>query len=361
MITPGLGRYEVVLDNQWFLRELTQSITMEESLDEIAYRAVIKIVATSDFPGIRNGQPIRVSGIPFDGKEMAYLLHPAVVWDIQSLNRGVKHITVTAYDLTIYLAKSDDERLFPAGQTASQRLSVYAEEWGIPLGQVADTGIPLARALYRPQSIWSMIQKDLQETVAKGGELFRPRMTPDGLSLIPIGANDVIWVLEAEQNIEELGQHRTLEGAVTRVKVLGTKRGSPEVQINTSGMSLQDIAKLSTGEGKQQEMPSPVLAVVDGDTATYGTIQKVLQDSKIKSIADAQTAGEQVITKTGFIEMFTVRGIDINTIRAGDRVMLNSMELIVCSLQRECGTLGHLTLELASRDEIRRRYFARPI
>ena len=329
MINPGLSKYEVVLANQYFLREIIENITLDESLDEIAYRATAKMVVTTDFPGIAPGQEIRVSGIPFGGSSMVYLLHPGVVWEGDSSNRGQKHIQVTIYDKTIYIAKSEDEYLFPAGQTATQRLKQYAKDWGMPLGKIEDTKISLAKAVYRSQSIYSIIQADLKETVKKGGDMFRPRMTPDGLELVKLGSNQTVWVLEVGQNIEEINQRRTLEGAVTQVKVLG----------NAS-----------------EEKRSPVLVLVKGETDKYGTLQKVLSDSKIKNAGEAKTAGERMLASLQ--ETITVTGIDINTIRAGDKVMLNGWwELLVASAKHELGSPGHMTLELASEAYIRRRYY----
>lgn len=325
MVNPGLQKYEVVLANKYYLRELVESITLEESLDEIAYRATVKMVVTPDFPGIAPGQECRVSGIPFGGSSMVYLLHPGVVWECESETRGQKHLTATIYDRTIYLAKSEDEYLFPAGSTASQRLKQYAKDWGVPLGQVADTRIPLAKAVYRAQPIWDMIMADLKETVAKGGGMFRPRMTPNGLELMKLGSNKTVWVLEAEQNIEELVQRRTLEGAVTQVKVLGHA---------------------------EEDKRSPVLAIVKGETAKYGTLQRVISDEKIKTPAQAKTAGQKALA--GMQETFTVTAIDINTIRAGDKVRLNQMDLLVMSVRHELGSPGHMTLELASADYVRR-------
>ncbi|ACV64914.1 conserved hypothetical protein [Desulfofarcimen acetoxidans DSM 771] len=330
MINPGLNKYEFVLDNKYFLRELLENVTMEDSLDEIAYRATVKMIITSDFPGIAPGQEARVSGVPFGGSSMIYLLHPGVVWECNSQTKGQKHLPVTIYDRMIYIAKSEDEYLFSAGQTASQRLRQYASDWGIPLGQITDTGIPLAKAIYRAQPIWSMIMSDLKETVTKGGKMYRPRMTPEGLELLALGSNETVWVLEKEQNIEEIGQLRTLEGAVTQVKVLGN---APEDQ------------------------RSPVLALVKGETDKYGTLQKVLSDSKLTDSGAAKSAGEDLLS--GVQETFTVTGIDINAIRAGDKVQFNSMELLVASIKHELGSPGHMTAVLASEDYIRRRYYAR--
>lgn len=329
-VTPGLQAYEVVLNNKHYLRELVEKITLEDSLDEIAYRGNVQLVVTPDFPGIQMGQPIRVSGIPFGGTKMAYLLHPAVVWETDSRTKGLKHLPVSIYDPLIYLKESEDEYLFPAGQTATQRIKKYAADWQIPVANIPNTGVQLAKAVYRVQGIYSMLLADLKETAQKGGKMYIPRMTYQGLTLFEIGTNSTVWVLESAANIEELGQKRTLSGAVTQVKVLG-----------------------ASSEDKR----SPVLTIEKKDTTKYGTIQKVIQDSKITSAASGKKAAQQMLS--GPVETFTYDGLDINTIRAGDKVMVNKThELIVISVSHDLGSPGHMNMEMASVDQVRRRFFS---
>lgn len=330
MINPGLNCYEVVLANQYFLREVIESITLKESLDEIAYSADIRMVVTADFPGLAPGQEIRVSGIPFGGSSMAYLLHPGVVWTIDSNTGGLKHLSVTAYDKTIYLAKSQDDYMFPAGQTASQRLRQYASDWGITLADVPETSVPLAKtdSNYRGTTIYDMIMSDLKQTANNGGEMYRPRMTTAGLELFKLGSNETVWLLELNQNVEEVSQRRSIDGAVTQVKVLGN---APEDQ------------------------RAPVLAIVKGETEKYGTLQKILKDSTITSAGDAKTNGEKHLS--GVDETFDITGIDINTMRAGDKVKLGEMDLIVTSISHELGNPGKMSLQLASPEYVRRRYY----
>lgn len=335
MITSGGNRYEVVLQNKYYMRDLIEELSLEESLDEIAYRSNVKMVITPDFPMISPGQEIRVSGIHFDGTRMVYLLNPGVVWSCDSSNTGFKHINITVYDRTIYLSKSEDEKLMPAGQTASHRLKQYATDWNIPITSIPDTQIPLGRAMYRSQSIYAMIQADLRETATKGGKLYRPRMTPAGLELFEIGSNETVWVLDVEQNVENISQTRTLEDVVTQVKVLGVDK--------------------SLSSSSDQEMPAPVIAIEQRDVTRYGTLQKIIQDDKISNVAEARKAASNVLT--GIQETFTVTAIDINTIRAGDKVVLSGMELIATSVRHDLGNPGHMTLELAGIEYVRRRYF----
>lgn len=318
--------HDVILAKTFDISDLVEDIILEDSLDEIAYRATFKIVVTPEVYRLKIApwQSIAISA-PLPDKVGKTPLYLGSIWELSSVDRGVKHLSTTVYERTIQIAKSEDEYLFPTGQTAGTRLKKYATDWGVTVGPFADTGIPLAKAMYRPQTIWSMIQADLKETVKKGGAMYRPRMTPSGLVLSKIGSNRYVWVLEA---MEEVSQRRTLEGAVTQVKVLG----------------------------KQQENKrTPVLAVVKGETAKYGTLQKVLQDDKLKNAAQAKTAGQKLLS--GIQETFTVSGPDINEIRAGDKVILNNMGLIATSVRHELGNPGRMTLELAGENHVKRRYF----
>lgn len=324
--------YEVVLDNKHYLRELIESITLKDSLEQIAYEATIQLKVPAEGMQIEPGQTIRISGVPFDGENMVYLLHPGVVWDLSSNTKGSKHITVVVYDRTIYLMKSEDEYFFKSGGTASQRLKKYATDWGIPLGNIPNISTKLSKATHRAQPIYNMITSDLQETVKKGGDMYIPRMTPAGLELFKIGSNKTVWNLEA---VEDVTQVRTLEGAITKVKVIGNAE--------QSGKSGPDS-------------PSPVLAIVSSpEIPKLGTLQKIVQDEDTKTAAAAKKLAQSMIT--GVNQTFTVRALDINTLRSGDLVHFNGLKLIVTSVTHELGSPGHMSMELASMDFVKRRYF----
>jgi hypothetical protein len=327
-VTFGEQDYEFILNNQYYLKNIVESAILTDSLSNIAYKAEIKMVVTDDFPGIANGQAFRVSGVPLGGTTMVYLLHPGVVWEINSQNKGVKHLTATVYDKTIYLEKTEDEYLFPAGQTADQRLKQYASDWGIPLDTIPGTGVllaPTGTGASHRGTVYSMLLSDIQETSMKGGTMYRPRITENGLRLFVIGSNTTVWVLE---NVEGIDQLRTLEGAITQVKVLGKE---------TSGTK------------------TPVLAIASAQTAQLGTLQKLVQNSKITTTAEAKAAATALLT--GLLETFTVTSPDINIMRAGDAVVLNGMNLIATDVSHTLGSPGHMTVQMATSDYVRRKYY----
>ncbi|GIP20426.1 hypothetical protein J22TS3_07010 [Paenibacillus sp. J22TS3] len=320
--------YKVILQNKYDLTPLVESISLRDSLDQIAYQATITLVVNDSLPAVDPGQEIRVSGIPFGGSGMVTLLHPGVVWECES-SGSPKRLTLTVYDKTIYLDRSEDEYLFPKGQTANERMRKYAQHWHIPLDKnMPDTKTKLGRAMYRTQTIYSMMTNDLRETAKLGGDLFHPRMVSGGLTLYKLGSNSKVYVLE---NLTEASQSRTLEGAVTEVKVLGTSD--------------------SAGE----ETPSKVLAIAKGQTDKLGTLLKIVQDDSVKTEAAAKKLAASKLA--GVQRLLTVTGLDVNTIRAGDVVMLSGQRLIVTSVSRELKSAGTMTLELAPMDDVRRRFY----
>ncbi|MEC0257647.1 XkdQ/YqbQ family protein [Paenibacillus lautus] len=321
--------YKVILQDQYDLSPLVEAISLRDSLEQVAYQGTVNLVVTPDMPPISPGMAIRISGIPYGKKDYVPLLHPAVVWEVETSNNGVKRMTLTLYDRTVYLDKSEDEYLFPAKQTATQRFKKYAADWNLKIAVLPDTEKQLGRSVYRTQSIYASMFADLRETAKAGGKLYHPRMISSGLELYELGTNKEVYILEA---ITDTTQSRTLEGAATKVKVLAT-------------------AASETG----QEVPSKVMAIEEKDIAKYGQLQAIIQDDEVKSPAAARQLARSKLR--GIRETISLNAPDVNTIRAGDAVMLGSMKLLVISVSRELGSPGSMMLELGSYDDVKRRFY----
>ncbi|AYB42334.1 XkdQ/YqbQ family protein [Paenibacillus lautus] len=321
--------YKVILQDQYDLSPLVEAISLRDSLEQVAYQGTVNLVVTPDMPPISPGMAIRISGIPYGKKDYVPLLHSAVVWEVETSNNGVKRMTLTLYDRTVYLDKSEDEYLFPAKQTATQRFKKYAADWNLKIAVLPDTEKQLGRSVYRTQSIYASMFADLRETAKAGGKLYHPRMISSGLELYELGTNKEVYILEA---ITDTTQSRTLEGAATKVKVLAT-------------------AASETGK----EVPSKVMAIEEKDIAKYGQLQAIIQDDEVKSPAAARQLARSKLR--GIRETISLNAPDINTIRAGDAVMLGSMKMLVISVSRELGSPGSMMLELGSYDDVKRRFY----
>ena len=306
------------------ISELVESVRLSEAIDDISYRCDMDLVVTKALQerGIKSGEAITV--IDQETKQINY---QGVLWDIDSSNKGQKYIAVTAFDRMKYLEESEDEYLFPEGQTATQRIKKYCEDWGIPVGSLPETGVLLAKARYRKSAIRDMMQADIKETVLKGGKMYKLRLGQT-LNLYELGSNKEIPRLLRGENLVEITQKRTLTGTVTQVKVLGAE--------------------------KENDL-SPVLTIERKETEEFGTIQKIIQDEKITNVSEARAAARNVLS--GVQETVGCKGLDIPSIRAGDKVTLHDWGLLVVAVDRKLGRPGMMVLILATGGYVRRRFF----
>lgn len=315
----------IILRNKYKLDNLIEGIQLSEAIDGIAYTANINLVETEELKklGIAKGHNIEVYDIDFETKKNKQIFK-GVIWDIDK-SRKSKRITMICKERTIYVEESEDEYLFGEG-TATQRIQRYCKDWGIPVASLVNTRIKLAKAVYRSESILGMMIKDLKETAQKGGNLYKLRML-DKLNIIQLGSNKTVWKLESIA--EDINEKSSLDGMITQVKILG----------------------------KQEEnKKTPVTGVYKKDTSKYGTIQKLVQDEKIKSGAEAKKRANTLFN-TGE-ETTHVYGIDINSIRAGDRVSLNGNILYAIDVTHNLGSTGRMDLNLSNLDYIRRKFYS---
>ncbi len=318
--------YSVILRNSIKLDNLKMEINLSESIDSIAYTADIKMVVPEEMSKnllLKEGDPIEIVKNKDPGKGTVF---KGVIWHKNTTMKHTKIASLICKERTIYIEKSEDEYLFKEGTTATQRAKQMCSDWGIPIGNFADTKIPLAKTPPRVGTIYGMMLEDLRETAQKGGSLFKYRMQ-NKLDLIEIGSNEVVH--DISNILETINQTGTLEGAVTKVKVLGKQ---------------------------EDDKKSPVIGVYSKDTDKLGTLQRVIQDEKIQDPGTAKAKAEAMFSKgEGSIQ---VSGIDIPEIRAGDKVKLNGFYVYVTNVVHKLGEPGRMELVLESLNQIRGKYYA---
>lgn len=396
--------YEVVYANKYRLGDFVKNITVEDNLDEIALRVVIQLEYTDELPQLVLGGRIRVSGTPYGLTVLKPILYYGVIWDIESDDSGQKEIVITAYDLSIYL-KSEEEFIFQPNMTASQRFKEYVKACKLPLGDVEDTKIKLGKAVYRARPIFEMIREDLKETVLKGGDFYRVLMTEKGLSLKRLGQNKDVYIFETDKNIERITQKRTLDGAITQVKIVGVAeddKKSPIKKVLTGDTQYGTIQKIITEEVEQasKTKEKDLKAIAEkirqlDEAGNYDEAIKILRElgkkvegtseedtiAKLEAKGDVkgligllqkiattnETKGKVTNTKDmtdvaknmlqGAMQTYTFITIDVNTLRAGDKIRLNGMDLYICNIKHELGDVGRMTITASTKDYIKRSFY----
>lgn len=308
------------------LDELQLSIELQESIDSISYTANIGIVVPEKFSKellLMEGDPIEIIKNEEPGVGTVF---KGIIWDKATDMKHTKTGSLTCKERTVTIEESEDEYLFKEGTTATQRANQLCNDWGIPIGDFANTGKSLSKSSPRVGDIYGMMLDHLKETAQKGGKLFRYRFQ-NKLDLIEIGKNKKVH--DISNILENIKQTGSLDGAVTKVKVLGKQ---------------------------EDEKKSPILGVFEKNSKEIGTIQKIIQDEKIEDVATAKEKAESLFSsgKKGI----SVSGIDIPEIRAGDKVILNGFEIYVTEVKHKLGEPGTMDLTLEPLETIRSNYYA---
>ncbi|GAA0735738.1 XkdQ/YqbQ family protein [Clostridium oceanicum] len=318
---------EIILRNKYKIENLVKSILLSEALDGIAYTLELQVAKTEELKrlGIPKGSTIKLIDISANTNKSTVIFN-GIVWTRNSSNKN-KEMRLRCKERTVYVEESEDEYIFPAGQTATQRIKKYCSDWHIPYASLINTGVKLAKTKCRRESILSMMSKDIKETAQKGGSLYKIRML-DRLNIIKLGSNNTIWRLETiAEDIEETS---SLQGAVTQVKVLG--------------------------KNDKDEAKSPVIGVYKKNI-NYGTLQKVVQDSKVTNGEQAKKKANSLFN-TGEESVKVSCAKDINTIRSGDVVSLNGTRYYVIDITHRIGSNEGMDITLGQWDYVKRRFYS---
>lgn len=304
----------------------TEKLSLKETIDGIAYTLTTTIAETEAIRSLNLAKGDRISVYDYNYYTKGYwMFFEGVIWDI-STNKQSRKINITAKERTVYLEESEDEYYWPEGQTASQRMMVIASDWGIPVGYVDDTQKGLAKAL-RKENLYGIIKKDLKETAQKGGSLYRVRMD-EKLELIELGTNENIPILDSI--IDEIEYKNSLDGTVTQVKVLGKK--------------------------EKEETKSPIIGTFKQGTDDYGTIQKIVQDEKVDDYAKASDKANTLFS-TGEDTIIVKCVIDINTLRAGNKVKLYGKDYIISEMDHDYGDIKRMNMTLMSWEGVKSKFY----
>lgn len=314
--------YSVILKDNISLDNLKLKISLSESIDSIAYTANIQIVVPVELK-VMEGDQIEIIKNEDPGKGTVF---KGVIWTKNTDQKTNKTGSLACKERTIYIEESEDEYLFKEGTTATQRAQQLCGDWGVPIGNFANTGVALAKAPPRIGSIYGMMLDDLKETAQKGGKLYRYRMQ-NKLDLIEVGSNKTVHNIS--KILDNINQTGSLQGAVSKVKVLGKK---------------------------EDDKKSPVLGTFTKDTDKLGTLQRVVQDEKINDVSTAKAKADAMFSKGE--KNIQVSGIEVPDIRAGDKVKLNGFYTYVTSVTHELGEPGRMILLLESLEQIRGKYYA---
>ena len=238
------------------------------------------------------------------------------------ISSGREVRAVTAYDELYPLQTSEEQFLFPAGQSTKSVITQILDEWGVPLGKYAGANVTHERLVFRTGTLAEILLDILDDAVKKGGEKSILRATQGQIEVITRGSNETVYELDEGDTISV--EHETdITGLVTRVKV--------------------------RGQSSDKEGIPPVEATVNGLTQ-FGIRQKIIHREKDATVAEAQTAAQKILDEEGKIKRTqSITAPDAADLRKGDRVYVYVGELsgyFYVSGVKHDAAAGTMTLEL---------------
>lgn len=324
---------DLVLKNKYKIEGIQLNGTLKESIDTIAYTldtTIIKNYELVNSIGLTKGDALEFWDYSYNNTNKKRFFCGAV-WT-NNENDKTRRLELNCKERTRYIEESEDELLLNEGQTATQRITNICNDWGIPIGNFVDTAVGLAKDR-KKAGLYTMMWGFLKETAQKGGKLYNFRFD-ESLNIIELGSNTTIYKLD--DIIDEPSRKNTLDGAITQVKVLGENK------------SKDDNPKLS-----------PVIGIYKGDyTDDYGTIQKIVQDSKIADYSQGLEKANSMINYGS--DEWTFKCIeDILDIRAGDKVRVSGNDYYVTDITHNLGNQGMIIKAMNSLDDIRSKFYAK--
>ncbi len=247
------------------------------------------------------------------------------VWKVDYSSEKEKELTFTCYDNLIYFQKSSENRYFTSGKSSRDICSAICGDWGIKLDYTYSS-ITHGKMALKGTLSDIFLSQILEKVRNQTGERFVMRSERDVVKIMPAGKNEVVYIFEAGANVLRTSSEITMEDMVTKVVIIGKD---------------------------DEDGQSKVEAVVNGDTAKYGTLQKIQNKPETTSLSDAKAEAEQTVKDKGKpAGSYEIEAIDIPWVVIGDKVKVGAGnmvgEYIVVGISRSIKDTGKsmkLTLE----------------
>lgn len=223
------------------------------------------------------------------------------IWTIRYDRKKNMELNFTCYDNLIYFQESEEYQYFSAGYSTKSICSTLCSKWGVSLNynysSITHPKLPLRGTL---SDIF--LTDILEEVKKKTGKKFVMRSIKDVVHIDDVASNTTIYKIYRYENGNAIATSSeiTMQGMITKVIILGKEDDNERASIETT---------------------------INGDTTTYGTLQKILNSSGT-DLAEVKEEANQLIKEKGSpIQSFSVEAVNIPWIRKGDKVQVVAGDL----------------------------------
>ena len=237
-----------------------------------------------------------------DGETNAEVFRGYLWTRVYNSSTSDRELTYTCYDHLIYFQESEDTFFFAEGANTKDVFQEICDKWEVKLDYTYETishkKLPLKGAMY------DFFTADILDLVKKKtGKKYAIISDKDTMYIKTVGSNTKIYHFLAGKNVSSVKSGWTMDGMVTQVVILGKADEDSECE--------------------------PVEAIVSGDTATYGTLQKLESISENTDLEEAKEDAQYIIDEKGKPKWeYVMTAPDIPWIREGDKVYLDAGEVV---------------------------------
>lgn len=176
---------------------------------------------------------------------------------------------ITAYDEAVYLTKNHETKRYTK-KTASAIIRELCGQFGIPVGNIADTQYVIPKLIFREKTLYDMIITALTVTQKQTGRRYFLYADKGKINLVERKTQVSKWVLEDGQNVLSASRLISIEDVRNRVKVMATDDKRKD--------QLLALAKDTTSE------------------AVYGIMQHIEQVAGDVTKSQAEQRAKQILT-----------------------------------------------------------------
>lgn len=309
--------YAIINGKKYDLTNAVDSIDLSDKMGQMAQSASITVMNVQ-VGGVWLTNLLKVRSRVFiyadDGSTKSEVFRGYIWTRPYRASLTERELTLKCYDDLIYFLQSEDADYFSAGKSTEDVVRALCNKWGVELDYQYKS-ITHAKLALRG-TLGDIIINDLLDQVqSQTGEKYVLLQNKGKIQVKSLGSNTTIYQLVAGSNAIRTNSDVTMDGMVTKVIIYG--------------------------KAEDDDARAPIEAIVTGDTATYGTMQKIITRSENTSLEDAKKEAQALIDQDGTPTWeYEIRTTDIPWLRKGDLVYVNagdiqSRYLIASDVDRE--------------------------
>lgn len=199
--------------------------------------------------------------------------------------------SLVAYNHLIYFLKNKATYIF-RGMTADAIINKLCKDFGVPVGDIASTGVTLDKLILREKTIYDMAVIALTETTKRNGKKYMIRMKEGKLCVIVKSQQPLRWLITEGQNLISASYSESINEMKNRILIVGDKD--------------QVLAQIEDPDLIKQ----------------YGILQELKREGNIKT-GEAQTMAANMLKDLGKVSKeASINCLGLDDVEAGNAIEL---------------------------------------